>query len=401
MTVPSRHNTARRITTAERRARLGRRHWLAEPAGDPVQAARGILAYHATDPASVHIAAAVRTGLGGAGVDALERALYDDRTLVRMLGMRRTMFVPPTELMPVIQAACADAIAVRERRKTLQIFGEAGIVPDIEPWWAQVEADTLKALARRGAATAAELGADVPWLREQITIAKGKPYEGKLGVSSKVLFLLATEGRLVRGRPNGSWISSQYRWAPVETWLPEVVPVPTETARAELLRHWLAAFGPGTVADLKWWTGWTLGDVRKTVAGMEVVDVELDGEPGLVLAEDVDPVDDPDPWVALLPALDATPMGWYGRDFYLSADCRAALFDRNGNVGPSVWCDGRIVGGWAQRGDGTVRYRVLERVDNRAAKRIEVLAEQLTEWFGSVRPTPRFRTPLEKELAAE
>lgn len=389
----------RRITTAERRARLGRRHWLAAPAGDPVDAARGVVAYHATDPASVHIAAAVRTGL--AGFEVLERALYDDRTLVRMLGMRRTMFVSPTELVPVIQAACADAIAVRERRKTMQIFGDAGIVPDIEPWWAQVEADTLKALARRGAATAAELGEDVPWLREQITFAKGKPYEGKLGVSSKVLFLLATEGRLVRARPNGSWISSQYRWTPVETWLPDIVPMPEATARTALLTRWLAAFGPGTVADLKWWTGWTLGEVRKTLATLDVVDVDLDGEPGLVQADDVDPVEAPDPWVALLPALDATPMGWYRRDFYLSADCKAAIFDRNGNIGPSVWCAGRIVGGWAQRGDGKVTYRVLEKVDQRSLKRIDAQAEQLTEWFGSVRPTPRFRTPLERELSAE
>lgn len=388
----------RRIDAAQRRARLGRRHWLASGAPDPVSAARGMIAYHATDPASVHIAAAVRTGLADTGV--LERALYEERTLVRMLGMRRTMFVPPTDLMPVIQAACADAIAVRERRKAMQLFGEAGLVPDIESWWPQVEADTLKALARRGEATAAELGEDVPWLREQITMAKGKPYEGKLAVSGRVLFLLAAEGKVVRARPNGTWVSSQYRWTSTETWLPGVAPVPVETARTELIRSWLAAFGPGTVADLKWWTGWTLGEVRKTLAGMEVAEVELDGDTGLVLADDVDPVEPPDPWVALLPALDATPMGWFGRDFYLTDECRAAIFDRNGNIGPSVWCDGRIVGGWAQRPDASVAYELVEKVDARTRKRIDAVADQLTAWFDGARPTPRFRTPLEKKLAA-
>ena len=40
----------------------------------------------------------------------LERALYDDRTLLRMLGMRRTMFVVDRELGAVMDAACTQAL---------------------------------------------------------------------------------------------------------------------------------------------------------------------------------------------------------------------------------------------------------------------------------------------------
>ena len=52
-----------------------------------------IVGLHGTDPASVYLAARARTR----EVDkaAIEHALYEERSLVRMLGMRRTVFVVP------------------------------------------------------------------------------------------------------------------------------------------------------------------------------------------------------------------------------------------------------------------------------------------------------------------
>ena len=107
----------------------------------------------------------------------------------------------------------------------------------------------------------------------------------------------------------------------------------------------------------------------------------------------------PEPWAALLPALDPTTMGWAGRDFYLGPH-RGALFDRNGNAGPTIWWDGRVVGGWAQRRTGEVVLRLLEDPGAEATAAIEAEAARLTDWLGPVKVTPRFRTPLERELVA-
>src|SRR2546428_262731 len=83
-------------------------------------------------------------------------------------------------------------------------------------------------------------------------------WAGEQGMSTRVLFLLAAEGHIMRARPRGTWISSQYRWVRADRWLTGGIPeLPVEAARAELVRRWLAAYGPGTVADIKWWTGWT------------------------------------------------------------------------------------------------------------------------------------------------
>lgn len=53
----------------------------------------------------------------------------------------------------------------------------------------------------------------------------------------------------------------------------------------------------------------------------------------------------------------------------------------------------------AQRGDGTVVHRLFEDVGREAAAAVEAEAARLTEWLGEVRITPRFRTPLQAELA--
>ena len=391
----------RRIGVEERRARLALSHRLTPGAraDDAAAVAESLVALHASDPASVFLAAAAR--MRAPGVEAVERALYVERRLVRMLGMRRTVFVVERGLAPVVQSACTEAIAVKERRKLVGFLADSGIAKNPGRWLRSVERATLDALLARGEATAAELGEDVPALRRQAVFGKGTKWEVRQAVSSRVLFLLAADGRIVRGRPRGSWTSSQYRWAPVESWLGGSAPSDWSraAAQAELARRWLAAFAPATAADLKWWTGWTAAEVKRALAEVGPTEVGLDGAAGLVPADDVEPVAAPDPWAALLPALDPTTMGWAERGWYLGAHA-SALFDRSGNAGPTVWWEGRVVGGWAQRADGELVWRIFDDVGADALAAVEAAAAALTGVLGDTRVTPRFRTPLERELTA-
>jgi hypothetical protein len=387
-----------RFTVAERRARLGVRHHLAAKArtASPVSAADGVVALHATDPASVFLA--LRARMVAPTVAGIERALYDDKTLVRLLGMRRTMFVVSRELVPVIQHGCAAAIAEQQRKRYAQILEQAGVGD--AAFLREVGDATVAALAKRGVATGAQLSKDEPRLRTQVSIAEGKTYATMQNITTWVLFQLGLDGRIVRGRPRGSWISSQYEWSPIDVWLPGGIShLPAPVARTELVRRWLAAFGPGTVTDLRWWTGWTAGHVKAALAELDVVEVDLDGETGLVLAGDEAPTKKPATWVALLPALDPTAMGWAQRSWYVG-EHKTALFDRSGNIGPTVWFDGRIVGGWVQRASGEVVYRLLEDIGSAAASAVAAESAKVADWIGPVRVTPRFRTPLEKELIA-
>jgi hypothetical protein len=129
------------------------------------------------------------------------------------------------------------------------------------------------------------------------------------------------------------------------------------------------------------------------------VDIEGEKEPGIVLADDLAPERPVGPWVALLPALDPTTMGWKRRAWYVGEHA-PLLFDRNGNAGPTVWSNGRIVGGWAQRPTGEVVVQLLEDVGSDVATAIADESEALQTWLGDTVVTARFPTPVDRAVRA-
>ncbi|MDJ0497371.1 MAG: winged helix DNA-binding domain-containing protein [Acidimicrobiia bacterium] len=387
------------ISQDERRRRLGQRHFLAAPAEDAVAVSAGLAGLHSSDPVTVFLSCRAR--VNAFVVQDLEAALYDDRMLLRMLGMRRTLFVVPPDLAAAMNVACTRDYVGSQRRRLIRYLEDERVTVDGDAWLSDVEARTLAALREKGMATATELRKVVPELQTKLAFGQGKKWGGQVGVSTRVLFLLATTNHIVRARPRGSWISSQYRWAPLDQWIPDgLADYSVEQAQQHLTERWLWAFGPGTLQDLKWWTGWGVAKTRRALEAVGATAVALEGgttgymHPG----DHRDGEARTDNWVALLPSLDPTVMGWKERSWYVSDEAARELFDRNGNAGATIWADGRVVGGWAQAPDGTIRTELLEPLDNPLLNAIASEAHQLEEWFGETRITPRFRTPLEKRL---
>jgi hypothetical protein len=391
----------RRIETRERRARLVARHHLGRTAPDVETGVRDLVAVHSSDPVTPYLALWAR--VPQFRIADLDRALYGDRTLWRMHAMRRTLFVVATDDAATVDTACAQDVARAERRKLEQWVGDALDHDDPRAWLHGVEERTLAALADGEPRRTQDLAAAVEGLSLPLTVGSGK-WTTDVPLSSRLLFLLALEGHVVRAQPAGSWLASQYRWATTGTWFTTDAPRapqppdPGDT-RARLARAWLRAHGPATTADLRWWTGWTARAADAALKAVGAVEVDLDGAGrGWVLPDDLDTPTDARGGVALLPGLDPTVMGWKQRDWYLG-DHAPQLFDRNGNAGPTVWLDGRVVGGWAQRPDGEVVTRLLEDVGAAAAELVDAEAAALTAWLSGVTPTPRFRTPLERALS--
>jgi hypothetical protein len=415
VTVPafSRSTMTVKVSVACRRARLLARHQLSVPAGTTAGAVDAMVALHATDPVTVYLSARAR--VPAVTVEAVDEALYGSRAIVRMLGMRRTVFVVPAPLFPVVQRACTDDVARRLRRQLERDLAKGGVGDgDAAGWLRDLGDAALRALAARGSATGAQLSADEPRLRTQLVYVPDKSYGGAANITSRVLVMLAAEGHMIRGHRRGGWSSGQFEWFPAAAWLaaapgsaangaggPADAGLDAATARAELARRWLLTFGPAPVSDLQWWAGWTGAQTKAALAALPVCEADLDGQPGVMLAGD-EPPDEPAapaPVAALLPALDPTPMGWQARDWYLGPH-GPALFDRTGNIGPTVWWEGRIVGGWAQRATGEVACRLLEDIGSDGAAAVSAEAARLEEWLGPARVTPRFRTPLERSLVA-
>lgn len=387
----------RTVTDHERRARLARRQAVApsERVDDVVAATRAVTVLHATEPATVALSLQAR--VQHLAREEVWAALEVDRTLVKQLAMRRTLFVFPRDLLPAAWGSASARVAAQQRGRLAREVAATGLATDGERWVAQACHAVVALLTERGELGAGEVRAALPDLDVAVEVAPGTAYGGSQPVVPRLLTLLGLEARVVRGTNAGHWRTSRHRWAVAEDWLGES-PAPWEERAgwAELVRRWLRSHGPGTAADLQWWLGSTKAAVSRALGDLEAVEVRLeDGRAAWLLPDDLAVEPDVAPWAALLPVLDPTTMGWKQRDAYLGPH-GPAVFDRNGNAGTTAWWDGRVVGCWVQDADGTVVTRLLEHVPTAAHHALAVEAQRLTTWLagervGTVYPSPAMK----------
>lgn len=372
----------RHVSDNERRARIGVRHAL-EPmfhVDSPEAATRAMTVLHATESATVYLSCWARVR----SVDAadVDRALYDQRSLVKQLAMRRTLFTFPRDLLPAAWSSASARVANTERARMAKDVVKAGLAVDGNDWLDRARTEVLKLLTDRPEGlSAVEIRQAVPMIDVKVEGSAGEIWS-----APRVLTHLGATADIMRGTNTARFPVSRPLWTLTRHWLDDA-PVDLESADGyrEIVRRWLYTFGPGTEDDIVWWLGSTKTVVRAALAELDAVAVSLDGgDTGWLLPDDVATVPDPGPWVALLPVLDPTIMGWKNRDFYLGPH-RNQLFDTRGNAGTTAWVDGRVVGCWIQDETGVVHVRLLETVSASARRSLDAEAARLTEWLGGVR----------------
>jgi hypothetical protein len=341
---------------------------------------------HATEPPTVYLSVASRAD--GVSVADIDAALFEDRTLVRQLAMRRTLFVFPRDLLPAAWGSAAARVADQEYRRIAKDAAASGLAEDGAAWLEVARRAVLDALDGEPVGlTTTEIRARVPEVAGTVSVSPGTRWGGDVPIAPRVLTQLGASGAIVRGANDGHWRISRHRWMPMPLWLgdaPEALSA--EEGYAELVRRWLTTFGPGTTTDIAWWLGSTVGAVKAALTRLEAAEVSLDrGATGWVLPDDLEPTEPVRPWAALLPVLDPTLMGWKERDFYLDPEHVPYLFDSNGNGGTTAWWNGRVVGCWVQDDAGVVRVVLREDVGAEAVRALETEAARLTAWLDGIR----------------
>ncbi len=385
------------VTDQERRARIGVRHALAVSTRvrTPEDAARSVVCLHATDPPSVHLSCWARSDTVSVG--DVERALYETRSLVRQQSMRETIFVFPGDLVPAVWGSAAARIAAIYRRRFIKDLERWGSVESGEgaDWLARAEQAVLDHLADGVPRSSKQLRDEVAEVGGVIVQAPDKAWGGKLAIAPKVLAQLSMDGRVARAENAGAWYTSRPLWTTTVSWWHGEVPdaLDSRAGYAELVDRWLWSYGPGTVDDIAWWLGATKAIARTALDDLGARPVSLEnGSLAWLRPDDLDVVDDPEPWVALLPLLDPTVMGWKQRDFFLG-DHAPHLFDSAGNAGTTVWVDGRVVGVWVQDATGSVQLRLLEDVPSSARDALSIETRRLTEWLNGQRVFTVYPSP--------
>jgi len=385
------------VTDEERRARLGARHGLAGSfrARSPEDAARAVVCLHATDPPSVYLSCWAR--MDDASVEDVEQSLFATRSLIRQQAMRETLFVFPRELVPAVWGSAAARAAAAHRKRLIKDLERWGSVPQGQGAARLKAADqaVLERLADGVPRSSAQLREEVPEVGGVIVQAPDKSWGGKLAIAPKVLAQLSMDGAVARAGNASAWYTSRPTWTTSQAWWCDDVPDPLDARRgyAELIDRWLWSYGPGTVEDMAWWLGGTKGAVRAALEDLGAQSVTLsDGSAGWLSKDDLDPVAAPEPWVALLPLLDPTVMGWKKREFLLGPHS-PQLFDSAGNAGTTALVDGRVVGAWVQDAAGTVQLRLLQQITPEAHEALRAEAQRLTEWLDGQRVFAVYPSP--------
>jgi hypothetical protein len=142
--------------------------------------------------------------------------------------------------------------------------------------------------------------------------------------------------------PRGVWgASGQATWTTIESWLAPAAPMPPAT----LVRRYLKAFGPASVADLQQWCGMTrLGEVVERLRlrkfrdeqGRQLYDV-----PGAPLPDPETPAP-----VRFVAPFDNLVLSHADRSRVISDEHRKRVFTVNGIVKGTVLVDGFVAGSW-------------------------------------------------------
>jgi hypothetical protein len=342
------------------------RHHLIERAkpSDLVQVVSDLAGVHAQVKSSAEFSLWARTD--ALQRDAVDEALWTNRTLVKLWAMRGTLYLLPSAELGLWLSALG----------TYTKFGNVGH-PQID-----VLADAVGRALTDRILTREEL-ADV------VTDLTGSTSLGESVRFSWGSYLKAASFRgLICFAPSEG---ARVRFTNPASWIPYAIDRPDpEQAVVNITRRFLSAYAPVTAESLtRWWLGPPMprrGERMHSALGEEAVDIDVEGQLAKVLARDVRDMQSTDmPNIArLLPAFDPWVTGMSRSAPFLEPQHQSRVFRKQGWISPVLLVNGRIAGVWGYERRGRrliVEIEPFGTLPVWAEAQIEAEAERLAAFF--------------------
>jgi len=343
---------------------------MAPDSDDPVAVCRDVCGIQAqlTPAAKLSIAARTR-GLTAA---AIETALRDSRTLVKALCMRQTVhLLPATEFSLYFAALRRSRVAA-----VVRIMERFGITAGDTETLNQVTLELLQ----DGPLSLRELTSQI---RPRVP-ARVQAWMERVWNAAR---LALAEGLICYGPDLGQ----QVTFVRADQWLPKQKPVAEDEAQRLLLRKFLRAYGPASVADFSKWSGIPAGDARSPWEQIqsELAEVSVNGERSWILRRDRAQLADSrldGTLVNLLPAFDIFLLAHAEKDHLVEKKYYKRVYRSLGQISPVVLVDGRVAGIWRTAPGRSKRFAARVELFVNSTKalraRIEEQAERHAEFLG-------------------
>ena len=368
--------------------RLERHHLLAPaPAGDLVKVASDICGAHAQVAASAELMLGVR--LQGVTRQDVRRALWEQRTLVKTVGLRGTLHLLPADEVPMWMAANRLRFDAEERRLARVGIGR----------------DELHAVA----AAIAEIVGPTPTSRPELE----RELEARVGgwaVTRNAGWLntyknwpmalgwAAANGTVCYGPGDGG----RSTFVGLDGWTGWRDLEPSEGGRFAL-RRFLRAYGPSTHAEFSRWFALEPAITRNLFESLrdELMEVDVEGTRRWMLADDREASAEAHPEaVNLVPHFDVYVVGSHPRTELMGAESPVRALSP-GTAAPFavLLVGGRVSGVWERRQKGKrlqVRidsFQPLSRrqrasIEGQAARIAQILEKEPEVDFGDVALRP-------------
>lgn len=282
----------------------------------------------------------------------LNTELYVKKTLGKIRGMRKTLFIETKELIPIVHNVIKYQTVKRDK-KYLEIR--------------EISKSEYKELSSRILILLNE--------KEMSTTELKKTIGSQKDIVA-IISVMCDEMLLIRGKPLKSWRDRRLYYAPFKKYFPEInFDEFTESESTGLLmERYIKNYGPVTENDIIWWLGITKGKVRSAMeklhSKLEIIKIDQIEHEYIIHKQDIkrfsDMKDKREPILNVLPGLDPYIMGYRDRERYVDYDYYEYIFDRSGNGTTTILLDGQIIGIWdlTEKPEPQIKLYMLREIDS-------------------------------------
>ena len=330
---------------------------------DIIQITEDLCGLHSTEPKTSHLSLFVRTQ--NFKKSDLEKELYTSKTMGRIRGMRRTLFIQTKNMIPIIHAA-----TFKLSEKTFQKYMEYhGIsLKDYQ----EISNFILKILKGR------ELSASE--IRKELNSKSNIP---------AIIQLMCNYGLLIRGRPIKDWNDRRNKYVLFKEQFPDVdlAKINEKNAIKSLVERYIISYGPVSENDISWWTGLTKTKIRGALneiqEKLEKVKISnLKGE-FIIFKSDINQLKDfndfKEKTLNFLPELDPYSMGYKERERYIDSSNYNSVFDRSGNATATILINGKVIGVWdvEEKPEPLVKFYLFNSIEDNLKNRLFERAQKI------------------------
>jgi hypothetical protein len=298
----------------------------------------------------------------------LNTELYTKKTLGKIRGMRKTLFILTTELMQIVYPFARNFTQNREQ-KYLE--------------YRNISLEEYKALSRK--------------ILDLLQTKELSTREIKQQINSKkdlvaVISIMCDQMHLIRGKPVSSWRDRRLLYAPFRKYFPNLnlSKYNENEALNHLIKKYIRSYGPVTIDDIVWWSGITKTKLKPILANLEaeIVTIHISdlNHEYLLFLTDHELLENrsmQESTINLLPLLDPYMMGYKSRERYVDINKYDYIFDRSGNATQVILQDGFVIGIWdiILKPKALCKLYFLEEIDDTILKKVNSKATELSKFI--------------------